>query len=168
MSGTIPWQTDSDLPTAIRELDIDAKKTALIVVDVQNYSAKNWTIAPNCVRLRDFFRERGLESPMVRTEVSQALPRHTLRGLHWQVGRSAGARVVQCLQGRMLEVVVDGERHILGKHDIGFIPAGLVHTAGSAGGHGPTKIIEIYAPAGYDFHEVESFENLVEIKQDTD
>lgn len=63
----------------------------------------------------------------------------------------------------MLEVVVDGERHILGKHDIGFIPAGLVHTAGSLGGHGPTRIIEIYAPAGEDFHEVESFENPVEI-----
>ena len=68
----------------------------------------------------------------------------------------------------VLEVVVEGERRLLKKDDVGFIPAGLVHTAGSAGGHGPTRIIEIYAPAGYDFHEVESFKNLVEIKQDTD
>lgn len=63
----------------------------------------------------------------------------------------------------MLEVVVEGERHVLGKDDVGFIPAGLVHTAGSVGGHGPTRIIEIYAPAGADFHEVESFDNPVEI-----
>ena len=68
----------------------------------------------------------------------------------------------------VLEVVVEGERWLLKKDDVGFIPAGLVHTAGSAGGHGPTRIIEIYAPAGYDFHEVESCKNLVEIKPDTD
>lgn len=64
----------------------------------------------------------------------------------------------------VLEVVVEGERHLLEKDDVGFIPAGLVHTAGSAGGHGPTRVLEIYAPAGYDFHEVESFENPVEIE----
>ena len=63
----------------------------------------------------------------------------------------------------VLEVVVDGERHLLEKDDVGFIPAGLVHTAGSAGGHGPTRVLEIYAPAGYDFHEVESFENPVPV-----
>jgi nicotinamidase-related amidase len=85
MSGTMPWQTDSDLPTAIRELDIDPKKTALVVVDVQNYSAKNWTIAPNCVRLRDFFRERGLEIVFLR--VGSLLPdrhdMHEKRALAW-------------------------------------------------------------------------------------
>ncbi len=63
----------------------------------------------------------------------------------------------------VLEVVVEGERHLLEKDDIGFIPAGIVHTAGSAGGYGTTRVLEIYAPAGYDFHEVESFENPVEI-----
>lgn len=63
----------------------------------------------------------------------------------------------------VLEVVVDGQRHLLGKDDVGYIPAGVVHSAGSAGGHGPTRVIEIYAPGGYDFHEVESFENPVEI-----
>ena len=63
----------------------------------------------------------------------------------------------------VLEVVVEGERHLLRKDDVGFIPAGLVHTAGSASGHGTTRVLEIYAPAGYDFHEVESFENPVEV-----
>jgi mannose-6-phosphate isomerase-like protein (cupin superfamily) len=63
----------------------------------------------------------------------------------------------------VLEVVVEGERHLLKKDDVGFIPAGVVHSAGSAGGHGPTRVLEIYAPAGFDFHVVESFENPVEI-----
>ena len=67
----------------------------------------------------------------------------------------------------VLEVVVEGERHLLKKDDVGFIPAGLVHTAGSAGGHGTTRVLEIYAPAGYDFHIVESFENPVEIEADS-
>ena len=66
----------------------------------------------------------------------------------------------------VLEVVVEGERHLLKKDDVGFIPVGLIHTAGSAGGHGTTRVLEIYAPAGFDFHEVESFDNPVETKAD--
>lgn len=54
----------------------------------------------------------------------------------------------------VLEVVVEGERHLLGPNEVGFIPPGLKHTAGSAGGHGVTRVIEIYAPAGEDFHVV--------------
>jgi mannose-6-phosphate isomerase-like protein (cupin superfamily) len=56
----------------------------------------------------------------------------------------------------VLEVVVEGERHLLGPNEVGFIPPGLKHTAGSAGGHGPTRVIEIYAPAGADFHVVDA------------
>lgn len=67
----------------------------------------------------------------------------------------------------VLEVVVEGERYLLKKDDVGFIPAGLVHTAGSAAGYGTTRLLEIYAPAGFDFHIVESFEDLVEITPDT-
>ena len=54
----------------------------------------------------------------------------------------------------MLEVVIEGERHLLGPGEVGFIPPGVVHTAGNAGTHGVCRIIEIYAPAGQDFHEV--------------
>jgi mannose-6-phosphate isomerase-like protein (cupin superfamily) len=54
----------------------------------------------------------------------------------------------------MLEVVVEGERYLLGPNEVGFIPPGVVHTAGNAGTHGVCKVIEVYAPAGYDFHEV--------------
>lgn len=56
-----------------------------------------------------------------------------------------------------LEVVVEGERHLLYPDDVGFIPPGVRHTAGNAGTHGVCKVIEIYAPAGPDFHVVEDW-----------
>jgi mannose-6-phosphate isomerase-like protein (cupin superfamily) len=57
----------------------------------------------------------------------------------------------------MMEVVVEGERHLLGPNQVGFIPPGLVHTAGNAGTHGVCKVIEVYAPAGQDFHAVDKW-----------
>lgn len=56
-----------------------------------------------------------------------------------------------------LEVVIEGERHLLGPNEVGFIPPGVVHTAGNAGDAGiggVCRIVEIYAPAGKDFVEV--------------
>ena len=55
MRTTIPWQTDVESPHQISELAIEPTRTALIVVDVQNYSPSNWKIAPNCVKLRSRF-----------------------------------------------------------------------------------------------------------------
>ena len=58
----------------------------------------------------------------------------------------------------LLEVCVEGgERHLLQEGEIGFIPAGVVHTAGNGGDDKPVKILEIYAPAGDDFYEVEDW-----------
>lgn len=54
------------------------------------------------------------------------------------------------LEGRA-EVIMDGERHFLEKDDVAFIPPGVPHAAGSAG-DGPVTVLEIYAPAGKDFH----------------
>ena len=51
-----------------------------------------------------------------------------------------------------LEVVIEGERHLLGPGEVGWIAPGVVHTAGNAGLGGVTRILEIYAPAGEDFH----------------
>jgi mannose-6-phosphate isomerase-like protein (cupin superfamily) len=56
-----------------------------------------------------------------------------------------------------LEVVVEGERFLLYKDDVGHIPAGVVHTAGNAGTHGLCRMVEIYAPAGKDFNIVEGW-----------
>lgn len=65
----------------------------------------------------------------------------------------------------VLAVTVEGERRLLKTNDVGYIPAGMVHSAGSAGGHGITKVLEIYVPAGQDFNVVESFANPVETKR---
>lgn len=53
-----------------------------------------------------------------------------------------------------IEAIVEGKRYVLGKDDVAFIPAGLKHSAGATGG-APARAIEIYAPAGTDFHIVD-------------
>ncbi len=63
----------------------------------------------------------------------------------------------------VLEVCVEGGgRHLLREGEIGFIPAGVVHTAGNGGKDKTVKIIEIYAPAGDDFFEVEAWPEGIE------
>lgn len=51
------------------------------------------------------------------------------------------------------QAVVDGTKYLLAKDDVAFIPPGTLHAAGSAG-YGTLTMIEIYAPAGEDFHIV--------------
>ena len=41
MKGAITWQTDRDWPHALPELVIDPRHTALLIVDMQNYSSNN-------------------------------------------------------------------------------------------------------------------------------
>ena len=53
-----------------------------------------------------------------------------------------------------VEACVEGKRYYLHKDDVAFIPPGVKHYAGN-GGDIPAKVIEIYAPAGVDFHIVD-------------
>lgn len=59
------------------------------------------------------------------------------------------------------EAIVDGVRHRLHKGDVAFIPPGVPHAAGSAGA-GPVTLLEIYAPAGRDFHRLEMPSHIVD------
>jgi quercetin dioxygenase-like cupin family protein len=62
-----------------------------------------------------------------------------------------------------LEVCLEGgERHVLEAGEAGFIPPGVVHTATNARTDAPCRIVEVYAPAGRDFHEVEGWPGGVE------
>jgi mannose-6-phosphate isomerase-like protein (cupin superfamily) len=45
-----------------------------------------------------------------------------------------------------LEMIVDGQRHILRENDMIFIPRGVAHSSGS-GSDQPVQGIEVYAPA---------------------
>jgi mannose-6-phosphate isomerase-like protein (cupin superfamily) len=60
------------------------------------------------------------------------------------------------------EAIVDGKRYFLRKDDVAFIPPKVPHAAGSAG-FGPVTVIEIYAPAGRDFHIVDDPEEVVDV-----
>jgi dTDP-4-dehydrorhamnose 3,5-epimerase len=58
------------------------------------------------------FCQKTLAAAGVRVDVAQAnlshsRARHTLRGLHLQVAPSAEIKVVQCLAGRLFDVIVD-------------------------------------------------------------
>ena len=49
----------------------------------------------------------GIVVDVAQANLSHSRRRHTLRGLHLQVGRSAEIKVVQCLAGRLFDVIVD-------------------------------------------------------------
>ena len=57
----------------------------------------------------------------------------------------------------MIEVVVDGEITRLGVDDVLFIPPRVVHSTSNPGPETAT-FIEVYAPAGQDFHIVDGQE----------
>lgn len=59
-----------------------------------------------------------------------------------------------------VEAIVDGVRHVLRAGDTAFIPPGVPHAAGSDG-TGPATVIEIYAPAGRDFHIIEDSDDVI-------
>lgn len=50
--------------------------------------------------------------------------------------------------------IIEGEKHVLEKDDVLFIPPGTKHSAGN-GGSVPARVIEIYTPPGPDFNIVE-------------
>jgi mannose-6-phosphate isomerase-like protein (cupin superfamily) len=62
------------------------------------------------------------------------------------------------------QAVVDGKRYLLVKDDVAFIPPGVQHAAGSAG-FGQVRVIEIYAPAGRDFHIVDDPADVVDVER---
>jgi len=61
------------------------------------------------------------------------------------------------LEGQLEVCIEGGVRHVLDVGEVGHIPPGVVHTATNARRDIPCRIVEIYAPAGPDFHEVEGW-----------
>jgi mannose-6-phosphate isomerase-like protein (cupin superfamily) len=58
----------------------------------------------------------------------------------------------------VIDVEIEGSTHRLGADDVLFIPPGRIH-ATSNPGEKPARFIEIYAPAGADFHIVDEEES---------
>lgn len=57
-----------------------------------------------------------------------------------------------------IEVEIEGSTHRLEADDVLFIPPGRVHATSNPGSE-PARFIEIYAPAGADFHIVDREES---------
>ena len=75
----------------------------------------------------------------------------------------AQAENVYIVMDGQLEVCIEGgQRPVLDVGEIGFIPPGVVHTATNARSDIFCRIVEIYAPAGKDFHEVDDWPNHIQ------
>jgi mannose-6-phosphate isomerase-like protein (cupin superfamily) len=61
------------------------------------------------------------------------------------------------LEGNV-EAIVEGKKYRLGPGEVAFIPPGVRHQAGNCGDK-VARVLEIYAPAGEDFHIVDDSEN---------
>jgi dTDP-4-dehydrorhamnose 3,5-epimerase len=85
------------------------------------------------------FAAQGLAAHMVQTSVSFSRRRGTLRGMHWQRAPSREAKLVRCVRGSLLDVVIDLRpdsttflQHIAVELTAGtrralYIPHGLAH-----------------------------------------
>jgi biuret amidohydrolase len=85
MRHTIRWQDPNASPLALAELAIDPERTALLVVDMQNYSELPRRVLDTNLALRDLFRAHDL--PVVFLRVGSLLPdardQHARRRLSW-------------------------------------------------------------------------------------
>jgi dTDP-4-dehydrorhamnose 3,5-epimerase len=53
------------------------------------------------------FADQGLATQFIEINTSFTKYKHTLRGMHYQLGQSSEVKVVKCISGRLLDVIVD-------------------------------------------------------------
>ena len=58
----------------------------------------------------DEFSSAGLESSFVQQNMSESREKHTLRGMHYQIGSSSEVKYIRCHTGAILDVIVDIRR----------------------------------------------------------
>jgi len=85
------------------------------------------------------FAEHGLNSCVAQCNISYNKQKHTLRGMHWQNSPFQEAKVVQCMQGSIYDVIVDlrlesatfgshlGISLSAEEHRMLYIPEGFAH-----------------------------------------
>jgi dTDP-4-dehydrorhamnose 3,5-epimerase len=88
---------------------------------------------------REEFLAAGIDFSPVQTSVSANIHRHTLRGMHYQVSPARERKLVRCLHGRVLDMVIDLREDsptrlqhwaVTLSSDAGnalFVPAGCAH-----------------------------------------
>ena len=87
------------------------------------------------------------------TVLAQAIYREGLKNV------TAGANPMALKRGieKAVEAIVEDKKYRLGPGEVAFIPPGVRHAAGNCGDT-VARVIEIYAPAGQDFHIVDDEE----------
>jgi dTDP-4-dehydrorhamnose 3,5-epimerase len=110
--------------------------------DERGYFARTWC--------ENEFRERGLNPSMRQASVSFNFKKATLRGMHYQIGGFAEAKLIRCLSGAIFDVIIDLRRdsQTFAKH------YGVVLSA-----QGPTML---YVPEGFA-HGFETLADNTEI-----
>ncbi len=53
------------------------------------------------------FKEHGLNTHMVQSNLSVSHPKHTLRGMHFQVQGAEEAKLMRCQKGSILDTIID-------------------------------------------------------------
>ncbi len=83
------------------------------------------------------FRKYGLKENMVQSNLSISTLKNTIRGMHFQIEGAQEAKLVRCIRGRILDVIIDirKETSTFGKH----ISIELTETCGSM----------LYIPEGF-------------------
>lgn len=101
------------------------------IEDQRGYFARNY-----CARE---MQERGLQADFVQINISRNHLKGTLRGLHFQQVPYLEVKLVQCIRGRVFDVIVDlransatrGESYAVEltaqAHNLLYIPAGFAH-----------------------------------------
>jgi dTDP-4-dehydrorhamnose 3,5-epimerase len=80
----------------------------VFIIEMETFKDHRGTFARTfCV---NEFREHGLNHNMVQTNISESYSKHTLRGLHYQVDGGEEDKLVKCIKGSFLDVVLDVRR----------------------------------------------------------
>jgi len=53
------------------------------------------------------FADHGLHEHLVQTNLSISGPKHTLRGMHYQIEGAEEAKLVRCIKGKILDSIID-------------------------------------------------------------
>ena len=59
----------------------------------------------------DEFVSVGLEGSFIQQNMSESRQKHTLRGMHYQIGSSSEVKYIRCHTGAILDVIVDIRRN---------------------------------------------------------
>jgi dTDP-4-dehydrorhamnose 3,5-epimerase len=104
LANVSPREGRRDVPISENRIERLAVSGACTIRPQRFGDERGWF--SRLVDTREFLPERPTFD-IVNINNSYSLHRGTLRGLHWQTGEAAEAKLVRCIRGSVLDVVVD-------------------------------------------------------------